>query len=187
MKTKLKFIIMAVAAGLALAASAGNGFYFQPGVPNLLVSSSGGPTNQVVTNAVWPSYITANTSVTNVTFFPTPGKDVAIQFTAQATTTNGGAVILSLGRSVQLPNQMPAGGITNANGSGLNIEWFATVTNTLPSNTATTAQTVHALIGPVTGYNTGAGEGGITTMYIGYINPAANVTLTNYSVWVNSQ
>ena len=177
----------------AAPAKAGTGFYYQPGIPSLIVNSVGGPTNQAVlsTNLNWPSYIAAGTSVTNVTPFSVAGTHEAIQLNVALTTTNGPVatnVIFQLGRSVQLPNQMPSGGVTNAAGTSMNIEWFATITNTIPAAQAVGAVSVsHALFGPVTGYSSGPGDGAVTTYYLGWITAPTGLTLTNYSVWVNGQ
>ena len=204
----------AVTLGLALCASllvsnvkAGTGFYFTPGVPTQVVGSTLGyagnlnPSNNTATftyiatnNGVistntavaWPVGIAPSTSVTNVTPVYVTGKDVALQFTAQAMQTNGGTVVAQLGRSVQLPNTMPAGGVTNAAGTGLNIEWFGTITNVLPANTATSLNSQISLFGPTLNQGS-AGDGAITTFYVGWITTPANVTLTNYSIWAASQ
>lgn len=174
---------------VTLVANAQSGYY-QTSSPKQIINSTVGLTNQgVLPNGVYPSSITAGTSVTNVVPFAVPGKDVAIQFNLQVLATSGAAatnVVVQLGRSVMLPSQMPAGGVTNAAGTGLNIEWFGTMTNTIPGGTtAGTTVVAHALFGPITGQSSAAADGGMSTFYIGYITAPAGTTVTNYSFWVN--
>lgn len=136
------------------------------------------------TNGIWPCYIPASTAVTNVTAVDVSnGKVATIQFTAAASQTNGGIVLLSIGRSVQ--GLYP----TNSSGGGAGIEWVGVITNTLPANTATTANTVCYTISeqqPATALNgTPLALGANTRIYLGTITTPANVTLTNYAVYVN--
>jgi len=136
-----------------------------------------------VTNTLtaWPGYIAASTTVTNISYVASyVGFHAAVQFTASANQTNGGSVILQLARNIQ------GGAITNAQGTGLNLDLFATVTNTLPANTATSPTTTCWLLGPVNGQGY-FGDGAIPNLYIYSITTPANVTLTNYQVYVNTQ
>lgn len=188
-----KLILSSLLAAVAFCATA-QPAYYQQSSPKNIINSTIGPTNQIVgTNGIflYPSFVAAGTSVTNCTPFSVPGKDLAIQFNAQiatASSANATNIIVQLGRSVQLPSQMPSGGVTNAAGSGMNIEWFATITNTLPASAAAnTTYVSHALFGPITGQSSGSGDGAVTTFYIGYITTPASTVLTNYSFWVNGQ
>ena len=200
MKNFIKTTALAVAVSITLAATARGGYYLTPqSGPTQVIAPSTTSTALIPasTNLVWPSSIPASSTATNVTVISTAnGTHLALQFTGQATTTNGGNVIVQLGRSVQLPGSMPAGGVTNAIGTGLNIEWYATVTNAFPQNIngqSTNYNTFNFLFGPVLGNGNGngtggnQGEGAITTTYIGWITTPANLVLTNYSVWAAVQ
>jgi hypothetical protein len=165
----------AVAASLVNAADTYN--LNSVGVP--VINSASSSTNVVVGygQSAWPNSIAASTSVTNVTKLDvSAGLHTSIQFDASATQTNGGAVIIQLARSIY-----PGATQTNALGTGMRLDLFATVTNTLPANTATANSTVCNLFGPVIGqsYN---GDGAIPNFYIYSITTPANVTLTNYAV-----
>lgn len=191
---KFKWLVVA-AVMLAVSFTASAAFSFTGG-PAQLVKSTAGPTNQVVgTNGIflYPSYVAANTSVTNVIpFSVNTGSHVAIETDVQitgptaATTTN---IIWQLGRSVRaVTDQNPSVNPTNAAATGWVIDWFGTITNTLPASAAgSNTYTATALFGPVTGQSSGAGDGAATTFYLGWVTTPANVTMTNYSVWFNTQ
>ena len=200
MKKFIKLTALAVASILTAASALAAGYYITPQSGPVQVLTSATTSTALIpasTNLVWPNAIPASSTATNVTVVSTAaGLHLALQFTGQATTTNGGNVIIQLGRSVQLPGQMPAGGVTNAVGTGLNIEWFATVTNTFPQNIngqSTNYNTFNFLFGPILGNGAGngtggnQGEGAITTTYIGWITTPANLVLTNYSAWAAVQ
>lgn len=162
------------------------------GAAAVIDSTQGTSTNQLLstTNTVkWPTVITgkgAGTSVTNVTAIPvTAGThlvietDVQLNVAAAASVTN---VIFHIGRNVN------GGQPTNSLGTGLKIDWFATITNQLPASAAAnTTFTKCVTFGPQTGYSDGAFEGGCTTFYIGWIDPPANLEVTNMQVYVNNQ
>ena len=176
--------IVSIIASSALAVSAFSDIVRFPGgqYSAYPVINSASTTNGVVNFPAWPISVAASTSVTNVTFVNVAGgSTVAVQFTASAMQTNGGAVTLRLGRNVQ------GGSPTNAVGTGLNIEWFDTLTNTLPANTATSANTVVGLYATPTTMGNVSGDGACNGLYLGWITTPANVTLTNYSVYVNNK
>lgn len=159
-----------------------------------VVNSTGNPTNQIFgvnTNGIWPSDVVAGGTVTNVTAFPLPAgtKTVAFQMNSQVMATMGASTtnhIWFLGRNVQ------GGYPTNSIGSGLNIEWFTTITNTLPaSGVAGTIYTATATLGPVSGQSAAGTPAantlaGYTTLYIGGCVAPANCVITNYSLFVNA-
>lgn len=185
----------AAVAALPTAPALAGGYYFVQGSPTLVVNSIGANTNYapaaVSTNLTWPASLPGGVSITNVTAINVANsRSIAFQMNCQITASDAASVtnvIFQIGRSVQTPNSMPAGGITNGFGNGLNIEWFATITNQLPASAAAnTTYTSHALFGPQLGYSSGAFEDAMTTYYIGYIQPPANLTVTNYQVWVNT-
>jgi hypothetical protein len=147
-----------------------------PGNYPIISSANGGAT---LANQIWPTSIAASTYVTNVTAIAVNGgKDLALQFIASATTTNGGTVNFQIGRSVA-----PVA-ITNSVATGAAIEWVGTVSLVLPANTATSAATVTTNFYSATANTLG---GGYPYAYIGYIQTPANVTLTNYSVYANAK
>lgn len=165
----------------------------QAAPPNLgmtpVVSPSTTRTNGAVgtgTNWVWPSCIFAGASVTNVTAIDvSAGQALALEFNAQCTTAQGVSatnIIVQLGRSV-------SGGIpTNALGTGVKIEWFGTITNTLPASAAAnTTYTSVSQFGPVNGFSTGGAEGALQTIYIGWITAPANTIVTNYSIYAKTK
>ena len=133
------------------------------------------------TNGIWPSYIPASTSFTNITRIDVSGgKDLAIEFNCSSSQQSASNIVFQIGRSV-------SGGIpTNAIGTGTKIEWFATATNTLP-NVANQISTSVYLYGPPQAAGSNYGEGACTAFYIGYVTVPALTTLTNYSVYVRSQ
>ena len=187
-------LVTEILALLPLAALAG-AYYPVSGTAWWQTAAATGPTNQIVlfTNGVglWPSSIYAGQSITNVTPFQVAnGKDVAIQMNNQLVTANGSTptnVVYLIGRSVQSPSTMPAGGVTNAAGTGLNIEWFTTLTNTAPASlAANTTFTSHALFGPVLGYSSGLGDGAVNWFYLGVVTAPTTIAVTNSSVWINN-
>lgn len=183
MKNKFKLFGAVVAAALLIsytASAAQVGGATLGGFPGKIVDSTLSTTNIALFPSLYPSGIAASTTVTNVILIPTAGNHIVFQFTAAAMQTNGGNVIVQFARNVQ------GGSLTNTLGTGLNLDLFATMTNTLPANTATTANTTCFLFGPVNG-QAYIGDGAVPNFYIYSITTPANVTLTNYSVWVNVQ
>ena len=152
----------------------------------VIQSNSTTNTATVNTNSpmAWPCFIAAGTTVTNVTKIDVSGGEtVALQCTCSALQPNGGNVIVQLGRNIQGTSA------TNSVGTGMNIEWFATITNALPvDGTATSPKTVCYTFGPPTGAasgGTGATEGAVNAFYVGWITCPANLTLTNYYIWAS--
>lgn len=194
MKTIIRNILTGAALFVALlfipAAQAG---YWGEGP--LPIAGVAGYTNQlfgVNTNGIWPSCILPGQSVTNVTPIAVNGTQVSFQFDAQVTVTAAASptnIIAHIGRSVRLPQNMPSRGISNAIATGATIDWFATITNQLPSSAVanTTYTAPIATFGPQTGFTTGAAEGGCTTFYLGWIDAPANLTVTNWQITVNPQ
>lgn len=138
------------------------------------------------TNQTWPGYITNTATfgttlyyVTNVTALvtPTTGTSIALQFSAQQLTISPGTnnnILWQIGRSV------PGGSPTNCNGANLSIEWFATISQALPTNASVGLFTTNLNI-----YNSQGGA--YTTYYLNDIATSNTIILTNYQVWANSR
>lgn len=187
-----KFLPIALVAAMAVTmlsiAATSIGVLPKAGSP-IINTSSGTVTNQILstTNTVaWPTCILSGQSVTNVTAFSvSSGTHLVIEMDNQITTAAAAGttnIIYQIGRNVS------GGSPTNALGTGLKIEWFATITNILPASAAAnTTYTKCICFGPQTGYTDGPFEGGCTTFYVGWITAPANLTVTNSQVYVNSQ
>lgn len=177
---KNKYLIIGAALlALSFTAFAADTYNVSSGNIPVINSASTTATNLTfggTTNGIWPKVIPASTSVTNVTRLDASGAAVSLQFTASANETNGGAVIIQLARSIS------GGSPTNSTGTGLKLDLFATMTNTLPANTATSPNTVIASWNAVAGQSA-TGHGAEKTWYIYSITTPANVTLTNYSIY----
>lgn len=190
MKTKFKFMLGLACAAMLVSAQAQSGYYATTS-PKLAVFGAVTNQVQVSTNLVWPTSIAAGVSWTNVTPFAVNGHQTTIQVNIAYTTTMAASTtntIIQIGRSVQLPSQMPPHGVTNNWGTGLNIDWFATITNTaVASLAAGTVSTSLASFGVQPGQSSGAFDAACTTYYIGNITAPAGGTITNYSIYVNSQ
>ena len=180
---KLTSIIGLLAIGVA-AYSADSVRFYGPGTP-VINSASTTATNLTFganTNGIWPCYIPASTSFTNVTAFPVSnGKLASIEFNVASSQASASNVVWQIGRSVS--GNSP----TNSTATGAKIEWFATYTNTLP-NVANQVATGIAQFGePSSSGIVNYGDGACTTFYIGWVTTPALTTLTNYSVYVNCQ
>lgn len=185
-----KVLLMLFLLAFGLSAQAATSIGVAPSPGGALINFANGGTNTqqsfINTNMTWPNNIPAGQSMTNVTAFDvSKGSHVAIQMNNQVSIAAAASVtniVYHIGRSIQNNT------ITNALGTSCNIDWFATITNQLPASAAAnTTYTSSALFGPVTGFSNGAGDGAMTTFYIGWIDPPANLAVTNSSVFVNSQ
>lgn len=181
-------LIAAMAVTLLSIAATSVGVLPKAGSP-IINTSSGTVTNQLLstTNTVaWPTCILSGQTVTNVTAFSVSGgTHLVIEMDNQITTASAAGttnIIYQIGRNVN------GGSPTNSIGTGLKLELFATITNTLPASAAAnTTYTKCICFGPQTGYTDGAFEGGCTTFYIWSIAAPANLTVTNSQVYINSQ
>jgi len=177
---------------IGLTASAATVVGVLPNGPSVSSIGNGSYTNQlfgVNTNGIWPGGIYAGQTVTNITpvTIDSNTKTVGIQLNSQVMATIGACPtnhIWFLGRNIQ------GGSPTNAIGTGLNIEWFATVTNTIPASAVVgTVYTSTTTIGPVNGVTTAGAPSattldGYSTLYIGGCVAPANCEVTNYQFYV---
>jgi hypothetical protein len=178
---------------IGLTASAATIIGVLPNGPSVTSIGNSSYTNQlfgVNTNGIWPGGIYAGGTVTNITAvsLAPDTKTVGIQMNSQVMATIGASPtnhIWFLGRNIQ------GGAPTNAIGTGLNIEWFATVTNTIPASAVvSTVYTSTTTIGPVTGATTAGAPSattlaGYSTLYIGGCVAPANCAVTNYQFYVS--
>jgi hypothetical protein len=142
----------------------------------------------------WPTSFT-NLTVTNITPVNISGaKIVSVQVFGQSVNTNSAVVIWQLGRSVNAQTITNSFGTNSFAGTGpvfqpcTTIDWFATVTNTLPANVATNeyANTFNFSTAQAPDGVANHTIGGFNYLYIGWITAPANCAYTNYGVYVNA-
>lgn len=158
--------------------------------PTTVLDTTQGGTNTsqtfINTNQSWPNNFPAGQSVTNVTKIDVSGsRSIVIEMDNQLTVAAAASVtniVYHLGRSVK--GGSPTNGLATAN--GLRIDWFQNITNQLPASAAAnTTYTKLIAIGPVTGYVDGPFEDASTTLYVGWVDPPANLAVTNSQLIVN--
>ena len=185
MKT-IKYIIATVALLAAVTFTAqAQPFYGSVNVPviNTGVTNAGG-TKGASGTVQWTNGITA--AFTNLTLINQTGvRETALQFQANIMATNASAVTVTW----QLARSVSGGSATNGAGTGLLLDYFATVTNTIAINTtASPVLTVNLTSLPPSALPTGVActgtwnDGAIPYIYVFSMTPSAG-TVTNTTVY----
>jgi hypothetical protein len=145
---------------------------------NTPVVNSSASTNAVVNFPYWP--VMASAATTNFTAIDiTTVREVSLEFTCQGTnaTTTSNVVWTVYGSA---KSKFP----TNAAGTSLTYDTIGYVTNVLNGTTPVTTLARYTPLGKSATANQSSDVGiaGISTLYIGIVNPGTASGLTNYSV-----
>jgi hypothetical protein len=183
MKTKIKFLFGVVLAALFVSVASAQpyyGFVSAPAVAGGTTTNNTGQTKGLFGTA-WTNSISGG-SYTNLTLLAGPGtRELALQFTVSAASASTSNVVWTLARNVQ------GGNPTNTAGTGMSLELFATVTNTLSGTTPQTVvvnltgqPTTPANVGVLTSFSDGA----VPYIYLYSVNvPTGSAAVTNYAVY----